>query len=699
MEDIRIIEVPVGIRYLTQWNDFSFDKFPSKCIIDKQLPGCGMTEYCLLSQNENVIICSPRKMLMQNKKDQHGDDVYLVVNEMDQDPNVDKDISKTIKSPKSRKLFGGFDVDEQEDEEKERIRKLKNSIIRERIFKELKKYMEKMLFEHKPYKILVTYDSYHLIKKMLVELGIFHTFYTVIDEFQSILHDARFKSDTENNFLNELNKSHSAIFVSATPMMKEYIDMLKDFKNLPYFQLDWIKQDPTRIVSPSLEVRTMKSVGTKAKEIITNFLNGNRDSIIVNRDGQPTPIFANEIVLYVNSVNHIINIIKTNELAPDQVNILCSDTEENKSRIKNKLGKEYSIGIIPKRGEYHKPITFCTRTVYLGADFYSTCAKSYVFADSNLDSLAVDISEDLPQILGRQRLDENPWKNSATFYYRTTCNYHEVPQEKFKKILEKKKKNTESLIKIYNNTKDNSDKYVLAKNYQKVAKSYSYRDDYVAVNTIINSTTGDKILKPIENELVLVNEIRAFKIQQIDYKDRFTVFNTITNTIHSGNEIINSFVKDLMNFYGQLSAPFDRLKLVIGYYFSGDRDKKEAVEIFIHQLSDSDYVKMYYTNLGPDKIKSVGCNITQLKKALGIKMFDQSKLEKEIYDNFKEGDKLALSDIKSKLTLIYDSVEYRATPKAIDIQEYFEVKNCMFTDIIDGKKKRINGYELIKRLK
>ena len=117
-------------------------------------------------------------MLMQNKKDQHGDDVFLVKNEMDQDPNVDKDISKTTKSPKSNRLFSGLKTEEALKQEEEE-RRLKNSIIRGKIFKELKEYMEKMLFEHKSYKILVTYDSYHLIKKMLIELGIYHTFYTV----------------------------------------------------------------------------------------------------------------------------------------------------------------------------------------------------------------------------------------------------------------------------------------------------------------------------------------------------------------------------------------------------------------------------------------------------------------------------------------------------------------------------------------
>lgn len=76
--------------------------------------------------------------------------------------------------------------------------------------------------------------------------------------------------------------------------------------------------------------------------------------------------------------------------------------------------------------------TLCTRTVYLGADFYSTCARSFIFSDANIDCLSVDISLDLPQILGRQRLDCNPWKNCAELYYKLNT----------KKILKRLLKNT-----------------------------------------------------------------------------------------------------------------------------------------------------------------------------------------------------------------------------------------------------------------
>lgn len=87
--------------------------------------------------------------------------------------------------------------------------------------------------------------------------------------------------------------------------------------------------------------------------------------------------------------------------------------------------------------------TFCTRTVYLGADFYSLCARSFIFSDSNSDCLAVDISEDLPQILGRQRLFDNPWKNNAVFFYRVTADYKDMTGKDFQEKINNKRKVTE----------------------------------------------------------------------------------------------------------------------------------------------------------------------------------------------------------------------------------------------------------------
>ena len=668
------IIVPRGIRYIGEWKDFCFSNFPVKCIINKQLPGCGFTEYCLRGP-ENVILCSPRKMLLKNKKDQHKDSVYLVVNEMEIEAEVDKDISKPIKNPK-----------EDEPEKKD------NSEIYERLYREIDTYTYQRYLNNQPAKILVTYDSYRIVKDILEKIRIFDRFVTVVDEFQSILHDARFKSNTELSFLTYLAQSPTAYFVSATPMMDEYLEMLDEFKDLPYYELDWYSSDSSRIIKPSLKILTMKSVGTKAEEVIQKYLNNDFEEITVMKNGVPTRIVSDEAVFYVNSVNHIISMIKKNNLTPEQCNILCSNTEDNAKRIKRKLGKSFTIGEVPLKGVKPKMFTFCTRTVYLGADFYSLCARSFIFSDSNSDCLAVDIAEDLPQILGRQRLFDNPWKNSATFYYRTTADYREMKKEDFQNIIDSKNKSTESLLSAYNTVLD-KDKYDLVKTYQYVAKSANYRDNYIAVNKVINSQTGDVILKPVINQLVLVNEIRAFQIQQVDYKDRFSVFSSVHSKL-TPDDIVNRDVTRFFCIYDTLTTMHDKLKMLCEYNFISDIE----LNIVLGQIADSDEVKSYYLALGPKKLKALTYSKTYIKKELGIVTFSKELLINTITLNFNPGEKYSLSDLKVKLGNLYNSINYDATPKASDIENYFDVKSVvMYEKKEDGTRKQIRGYELLKR--
>ena len=666
--------VPRGIRFISELGtDFRFYKFPVKCIINKQLPGCGFTEYCLRGP-ENVILCSPRKMLLENKKDQHGRDVYLVVNELEKELTVDKDLNKVDKTRSQvfidtlKEVVHGKDT------------------VYNRLMNEIKDYLnERKYLGDKPCKILVTYDSYRIVKDILESLGIFQSFYTVIDEFQTILHDSKFKSNTELEFLDILKQSHSALFVSATPMLEEYLNMLDEFDGLPYINMDWASQDPTRVLKPSLKVLTMKSVGTKLPEIIQLYKDGNFERAVRIVNGYPREIISDEAVFYVNSVNHITSIIKKCDLQPEEVNILCSDTPENLKKIQRKLGKKFTIGKIPLKGVKPKMFTFCTRTVYLGADFNSLCARSFIFSDSNIDSLAVDISEDLPQILGRQRLFENPWKNEATFYYRSTCDYRKVSQEEFDKELERKKKSTNNLLRSFESAPDDA-KHDLAERYQTLARTQNYKDDYIAVNEHQRSN-----LVPVLNNLVLVNEIRAFKIQQIDYKDRFTVFSTIYNTL-SPDDIVNQEVSRFLEQYQKFGTFKSKLKYLCEYSFND-----AMTNIILDQIGEHDNIKSYYLALGPEKLRALGYNKTYIEKELGIVTFSQELLESNIYSEFKVGDKITLADIKSRLEVLYKSINYDATPKAKDLENYFNVKESSARVEIDGVKKVVKIYNIISR--
>ena len=666
--------VPRGIRFISELGtDFRFYKFPVKCIINKQLPGCGFTEYCLRGP-ENVILCSPRKMLLKNKKDQHSREVYLVVNELEKEAEVDKDLSKVDKTrsqvfmEKLDEMVNGKDT------------------VYNRLMNEIKDYLnERKYLGDKPCKILVTYDSYRIVKDILESLGIFQSFYTIIDEFQTILHDSKFKSNTELDFLYHLHQSHSALFVSATPMLEEYLNMLDEFDGLPYINMDWGKEDSTRVLKPSLKVLTMKSVGTKLPEIIDSYKSGNFESAIRMVNGYPTRVISDEAVFYVNSVNHITSIIKKCDLQPEEVNILCSDTPENLKRIQKKLGKRFTIGEVPLKGVKPKMFTFCTRTVYLGADFYSTCARSFIFSDSNIDSLAVDISEDLPQILGRQRLFENPWKNEAIFYYRSTCDYRKVSQEEFDREIERKKKATNDLLLSYNSTPEKA-RLTVAERYQTLARTQNYKDDYIAVNEHQSGT-----LIPVLNNLVLVNEIRAFRIQQIDYKDRFTVFSTIYSTL-SPDDIINQEVSRFLEQYQKFGTFKSKLKYLCECSFNDT-----MTNIILDQIGEHDNIKSYYLALGPQKLRALKYDRYYIEKELGVVTFSQELLESNIYSEFKVGDKITLSDIKSRLEVLYKSINYDATPKAKDLENYFNVKESSARVEIDGVKKVVKIYNIISR--
>ena len=101
----HVLEVPAGIRYMTDWakleDGYGLDKYQFPHIVNKQITGCGFTEYCLTYPGLNVIICSPRRILLENKEDQHQGEVFYYRNNLQgykkSEADFDKDIRKKSK--------------------------------------------------------------------------------------------------------------------------------------------------------------------------------------------------------------------------------------------------------------------------------------------------------------------------------------------------------------------------------------------------------------------------------------------------------------------------------------------------------------------------------------------------------------------------------------------------------------------------
>ncbi len=677
------IIVPKGIRYINDWEGYEENyMFPFPHILDKQIPGCGYTEFCIKNKM-NVILCSPRRILLQNKTDQHPGEVYYAKNNLDEALTVDKD---TNDSPGKEKIIieeeCKYDIKEKREKEYQRISQ------------ELNWYWNSCQVNGKPAKILVTYDSFWLIKDILKNAGILQNFYVVVDEFQSIFTDAVFKATTENSFVNTLQDIQAVVYVSATPMMSKYLQMMPEFASLPAFWLDWKTEDPRRIGKPILEIKRVRSISESIKPVIKKYLDGNYPKKLHTdkNTGIVSEIPSTELVIYVNSVKNIISLVRNNKIKSEDVNILCSDTKENRTRIKNKLGPNYTIGRVLTKadlssGQKQKKFTFCTRTVYLGADFYSTCAKSYILSDSNIDCLSVDISLDLPQILGRQRLDENPWKNEAVFYYTLPNKDTKENAIKFGEKIKEKEKETEDLLRAYDEVKTKDSKSALARVYKTNAKDYNYRNNYVAVDEIYDNK-GDIIgYIPKINSLVKISDSRAFDIQQIDYADRFSVFNTVGNTFDLREQVID--INNFLDEYNKLQTLRDKLK----FFCEAPLSNNQRQTLIDNQLNGS-AIARYYLELGPEKLKECWYNVTVVKQnMLKEGKFTINDLRELVQGYFQIGEKYSSARIKNDLGELYKRCGYTKPPKATDLEEWFEIKATQYRE--SGKK--INGFEIIKK--
>ena len=108
--------------------------------------------------------------------------------------------------------------------------------------------------------------------------------------------------------------------------------------------------------------------------------------------------------------------------------------------------------------------------------------------------------------------------------------------------------------------------------------------------------------------------------------------------------------------------------------------------------------KNYYITLGRERIRSL-----QYKKSLldseyqrqKNNQFNSRNLDDIVYSEFKVGEKYLKSYIKQRLGDIYESLGLKLSPKATDLEKYFEVKLCKITN--KETNKRDHCYELISK--
>lgn len=636
----KIINVPHGTKHLSEWKGM-FEEIPMDrhLILNKRICGCGATE-AFLRTDKKVILASPRKHLLFNKYSQHlKDNFHLFRYTGDNDKYLEGlcegcDLASFLSTMKSYVNLGGT-------------------------------------------KILTTYDSLAKIHGVLPNPD---EWIVVVDEFQVQFYDCHYKAETELQFCEALKGFKSVIYLSATPFLEKYLDMIEPYKNLTMYELSW-GEDMTE--TPNVElVKTKKSVLDLCSDIIGKYRNGNGRTI--NIDG--TPFVSCEAVFYINNVSEILKVVKKNDLDPSEVTIICSSTSENKKKIaelNRTINKKFCISEVPGKNDRLKMFTFCTSTVYVGADFYSTNAYSYIFSNPKLGCMTLDVSVDLQQIIGRQRLEENPFRNSATLYFNTKM-VVETEEDLDTQINEKKCK-TQRKIENYDSAPHKSE---ALESLEKDIKGGGHKSHYCCVITDSQNNT-----LVVNNQFLEVADRRAWEVSNKIYNGDFSMYQALKEGANV-NRVLDSDDSDLQKLFALWTenGSFERkAKLYC--------DMMEHIPDIIGKCNfiERKYID-YYNALGKTGMEELNWRECEMKKALlpeTFKILPKNEIHKRLSNVLLEGKEYSKSWVKEQIKKIYANLGIEGNPSASDIFQYMTVKESSFREV--GKK--VASFKIISHLR
>lgn len=614
------LNVPDGIKYLSEWKElWNLLPMNQHYILNKRICGCGATE-AYIGSDRKVILASPRKQLLYNKYSQHlSDNLHLYRYQGNREKYFES------KSYSEKDVFAFND--------------------------ELSKYIKSG-----GKKILTTYDSLRKIKEVLVADGEDLDEWTVVvDEFQAMFYDCQFKPTTEYEFGQILGAFSTVVYLSATPFLESYLDMTRQFKDMTFYELLWPE---SMMQIPKVEViKSKKSVFKLCSELTGKYREGKGNSTVV--DGKE--FVAKEAVFYINDVSVIKNIIKKNGLKADEVNIICSSKSENIKKLNElsrEVGEKFMIGDIPGKGEPHKMFTFCTSTVYIGADFYSTNAYSYIFANPLVKSMTVDVSVDLQQIIGRQRLDTNPFRNTATLYFNTRKS--KVTEEELENSIKEKKDKTKKQIDNFNAVPNKDEQLQMMEN---TIRQQGHKEHYCCI-----IKDADNNVRIVENEILEISERRAWEVTNRIYNNDFSMYRAlrvgavVTKSSGSDDPEVQRIFKEW-----NLDNQFPRkARLYCDLYDS-----------FPNLLENCTFIegkyKKYHDALGKEGFEALCWREDYIRQAIEPTPFDKlpkDQIAVKLIDALKTDKTYTKSEVKDLLQGIYKELNIAGKPSASDISEY-----------------------------
>lgn len=203
---------------------------------------------------------------------------------------------------------------------------------------------------------------------------------------------------------------------------------------------------------------------------------------------------------------------------------------------------------------------------------------------------------------------------------------------------------------------------------------------------------GEKYILDENNKVI---ETSAKDIDIVFWKKYYYENSIIYPFNANPDEEIEKEVNIFLNYYFLKTGLFaERLKLYCEFMDKYKEDQRVS-NLLNSMIKDPDFQKFYdfYGNSGCKAKKYLRLD---LEKGIVDNTEDkQSKLILELDKYFKPSLKYTLKDIKNSLKIIYDELGVSNSPKASDIENYFEIKPILIQN--KETKKRDKGYLIISK--
>lgn len=495
--------------------------------------------------------------------------------------------------------------------------------------KDLRDYIE----SHEIKKIMCTYDK----MEMLLHFINPKDYRLLVDEYHTLLKAYSFREKAINRVFSTYRMYKSFCFMSATPIMPDFKPSLLDDVEEVMAAWDNVEKITVNLQYSNKPFLTAANIINRYKADGFIEVNGNK---------------SYEAFFFINSVNEICKILKHCNLTNDDARIICADTEDNRK----KLG-DFNIST---SNSANKQFTFITCKSFEGVDYFSDSAISFVVSSASAEHTKLAIDTDIPQIVGRIRSKNNPFRNKIVHIYNRTNKDIDLITT------------FEEMTDITNRTEEAAKQQI--EKYNKATT----RAEKIAIKRLINN---DLILETEDgmyyNDAILKLDLYNFKVNQIIYKSGLSVrteyqergvqTTAITYNNEDGEMKTENETKAITFKEAYLKALSCQDLVQRDNYLKVDLVKEAIEKLTPEEVRAARYTKKSVNEL----LISKNEKLNQFTKA--IKM-----IKKEMpYNEF-----VPVAKVKEMLANVYEILGIEKKAKATDITAFFYAKRAT---------RRING--------